>query len=161
MRPWDFLVGALSATYVHATLDAPPLASAENPSPPYVPGQLLPYVAPWVVRGDLGLDGPLVRLGDHDLYGELGVGASFLSERPLPYGQFASPVGVMDARGAIGWGPLELGIDLFNLTDSRYATIEYAYASDWTPTEPPSRLPARHFSAGSPFTFLVSLAVQP
>ncbi len=160
-RPWEFLVGALSVTYVHATLDAPPLASAENPSPPYTPGQLLPYVAPWVVRGDVGLEGPLARLGDHDLTGELGVGASFLSERPLPYGQFASPVGVMDARGAIGWGPVGLAVDLYNLTDSRYAATEYAYASDWTPTAPPSRLPARHFAAGAPFTLLVSLTVQP
>jgi TonB family protein len=160
-RPWDFLLAAFSATYVHATLDAPPLATPENPSPPYTPGQLLPYVAPWVVRGDVGLDGPLATVGDHELRGELGVGASFLSSRPLPYGQFASPVGVMDARGAVSWGPLELAIDLYNLTDSRYAAIEYAFASSWTPDAPPSRLPARHFSAGSPFTLLVTLAVQP
>lgn len=160
-RPWDFLIGALSVTYVHATLDAPPLASASDPQPPYVSGQLLPYVPPWVVRADLGSDGVLTTVLDQELRGELGAGLTLLSSRPLPYGQFAAPVATLDVRGALALGPIELGVDLYNLTDARYAAIEYAYASDWTPTEVPSRLPSRHFSAGAPFTFMVSLTVQP
>lgn len=160
-RPWDFLVGAVSVTYVHATLDAPPLASAADPQPPYVAGQLLPYVPPWVMRADLGSDGVLATVLDQELRGEIGAGFTLLSSRPLPYGQFAAPVATLDARAALGFGPVELGIDLYNLTDARYAAIEYAYASDWTPSEVPSRLPARHFSAGAPFTFMVSLTVQP
>jgi iron complex outermembrane recepter protein len=160
-RPTDFLVGAVSATYVHATLDAPPLGSASDPQPPYVAGQLLPYVPPLVVRADLGIDGTLASALGADITGELGAGVTVLSSRPLPFGQWAAPVGTLDVRGAIGWGPVELGIDLYNVTDSRYAAIEYAYASNWSPDEPPSRLPARHFSAGSPFTFMVSLTVQP
>ncbi len=161
VRPWDFFVGAISATYVHATLDAPPAASATDPEPPYVPGQLLPYVPPLVVRADVGVDGVLTTLLDAELRGELGLGATVLSSRPLPYGQFSAPLGTLDVRGAIGWGPVTIGIDLFNVTDAQVAAIEYAYASNWTPSEAPSRLPARHFSAGSPFTFLASLTVAP
>lgn len=160
-RPVDFLVGAVSATYVHATLDAPPLGDATDPEPPYVAGQLLPYVPPLVVRADLGVEGELATALDAPIFGSLGAGCTVLSSRPLPYGQSSAPVGTLDVRGSIGWGPVSIGIDLYNVTDARYASIEYAYASNWTPTEAPSRLPARHFSAGSPFTFLASITVQP
>lgn len=158
-RPWTFLLGSLSATFVHATLDAPPLASAEDPDPPYRSGQLLPYVAPWVVRADLGAHGPLVHLGDWDLEGRVGVGFSFLSPRPLPFGAFAEPVALLDAQAGVRWGPLEAGVELFNLTDTRFAALEYSFASSWSPAEPPSRLPARHFSAGAPLTVLGTLGV--
>ena len=52
--PARFLHAALSATWVHATLDSPPIATPQNPSPEYVQGQSLPYVPPLVVRTDLG-----------------------------------------------------------------------------------------------------------
>lgn len=161
LRPWDFFVGALSATYVHATLDAPPSPTADDPDPPYQAGQLLPYVPPLVVRADVGVDGVLATLLDAEIRGALGLGVTVLSSRPLPYGQSSAPVGTLDVRGQIGWGPVAVGIDLYNVTDAQYAAIEYAYASNWTPTEAPSRLPARHFSAGAPFTFLANITVSP
>lgn len=158
-RPWSFLVSSLSVTYVRATLDAPPLASAEDPDPPYRSGQLLPYVAPWVVRADVGAHGTLVHLGEWDLEGRIGVGFSFLSPRPLPFGAFADPVALLDAQAGASWGPIEIGVEVFNLTDQRFSAIEYSFASNWSPSEPPSRLPARHQSAGAPLTVMGTLGV--
>src|SRR5690606_21903088 len=40
-RPLPWLLAGLSVTYVHATLDEPPLATAEDPTPPFEPGSLL------------------------------------------------------------------------------------------------------------------------
>ncbi|MDQ3031041.1 MAG: TonB-dependent receptor, partial [Myxococcota bacterium] len=158
-RPWSFLTGAVSFTYVHATLDAPPPPSIADPSPPYEPGQALPYVPPVVVRADLSVGERLFDVLDQPLSGRLGVGVSFLSSRPLPYGLAADPVGLVDVSASVRWSALELSVEIFNLFDNRYAAVEYSYASTWSRDAIPSRVPARHFAAGAPLTVNVSLGV--
>jgi TonB family protein len=166
-QPWPFLTGQLSVTYVHATLDAPPIATIDQPNPPFVQGQLLPYVAPLVVRADLGARERLFDLDGVPFRGRVGAGVSVLSSRPLPYGESAEPVGILDASAGVEWHGIELGVDVFNATNSRYAAVEYAFASDWqdpTFTNQPdglsSRLPARHLAAGQPLTVMVQLGAQ-
>ena len=156
-RPLPWLLTAVSVTFAHATLDAPPLATAEDPRPPYSPGQLLPYVAPWVVRADVSAGERLFDLDGHPFRGRLGAGFSFLSQRPLPYGAFADPVALLDASGSVSWRWLTLGVEVFNVFDQRYAASVFNFASNWDPTGTPSRLPAQHIAAGQPFTLLVSL----
>jgi len=75
-KPVPWLLGSASLTYVHATLDEPPPATAENSSPPFEPGQLLPYVPPVVVRADLGARHALGELGGAKLEGRLDAGFS-------------------------------------------------------------------------------------
>ena len=159
-RPAPWALASLSATYVRATLTAPPTATAENPSPPYVKGQLLPYVPPWVLRGDLGVTRELtLPRGEHmDL--RAGAGATYLSSRPLPYGRFAQTVFLMDASASARWRFLELGLVAFNVLDARYAATEYSFVSDWGNREAPSLVPARHFSAGPPRSFFASLSLH-
>ena len=166
VQPWSFLTGQVSVTYVHATLDAPPIPTLEEPFPPYQPGQLLPYVAPFVLRADLGVRERLFDLDGVPLRGRLGAGVSLLSSRPLPYGERSEPVGLLDASAGLEWHGVELSADVYNATNTRYAAVEYAYASDWqdpTFTNQPggvtSRLPSRHFAAGQPLTVMVQLAV--
>jgi iron complex outermembrane receptor protein len=166
-QPWAWLTGQLSVTYVHATLDAPPVPTIEEPYPPYQPGQLLPYVAPFVLRADLGARERLFDLDGVPFRGRIGAGVSVLSSRPLPYGEHSEPVGLLDASAGVEWHGVELGVDVYNATNSRYAAVEYAYASDWQdatfsnqPDGVTSRLPARHFTAGQPLTVMVQLAVQ-
>ena len=53
-RPTSWLVESLSVTVVDATLLEPPPASAQDPQPPFVKGQQLPFVPPVVLRADLG-----------------------------------------------------------------------------------------------------------
>jgi hypothetical protein len=157
-KPWPWLFAQTSITWVHATLDQPPPASVENPAPAFTPGQLLPYVPPLVVRADIGVNGELYRFSKGALTGRAGVGLTHLSARPLPYSRSANPVTLVDFSGSLRWRFVEVGLDIFNLFDSHFAATEYSFVSDWRTRPAPSLLPARHFSAGPPFTALCNVA---
>lgn len=159
VQPLPWLLGAISVTYVRATLDEPPPASAADPTPAFQPGSLLPYVPPWVVRADLGAHERLFDLDGAPVKGRVGLGFSFLSPRPLPFGQEAAPVALLDASIGVSWRWLSLNVDAFNVFDTRWSATELYFASDWRPSEPASRLPARHISAGAPLTILATLGV--
>ena len=159
-RPWSWSLLSLSVTYVHATLDAPPPATAQNPSPGFVPGQLLPYVPPLVVRADAAVNRELVELWHRPLSGRLGVGFTFLSPRPLPFSQQANPVSLLDLSAGLRWWFVELGIEVYNVAGSRYAATEYSFVSDWGTRDVPSLVPARHIAAGAPRTVLGSLGLH-
>lgn len=162
-RPLDWLVGALSVTVVDATLQEPPPPTADEPQPPFSEGQALPFVPPVVVRADVGARTILAKdLGAHALIGRLGVGASALSARPLPYGDFADPIALLDASAGLRWGAFELGLEAFNLLDAQYAAVELNFPSDWQPDDGlRSRTPARHRAAGAPVSWMLTLAVMP
>ena len=158
-RPLPWALASVSATFVHATLDAPPPATAENPLPPYSPGQRLPYVPPLLVRAELG-GKHTVAVGRERLDGRLGLGLTLLGERPLPYGQAADGVALLDAGASLRWRWFEGGVDAFNLLDARYAATAFSFVSSWSPGAIPSRLPAQHLSAGAPRTVLFNLGVR-
>lgn len=160
-RPLAWLIASGSFTFVDATLLEPPPASAEDPQPPFVQGQSLPFVPPIVVRADLGARHTFVeRLGGRPFSGRAGIGLSYLSARPLPYGDFADPFALLDASVGLGWGPVELGLEMFNLLDAQYAAVEYSFASDWDPNDGVRpRTPARHTAVGAPLSWMVSLGV--
>ena len=159
-RPLPWLVAAASVTYVNAILRAPPPATAENPSPPFVKGQLLPYVPPVVVRGDVGVDKQLALVRGRPLGLRVGVGYSYLSPRPLPYGQFAAPVHLLDASASIRYAMVEVGVEAFNLLARKWAVTEYNFVSDWGTRPIPSLLPARHFAAGPPLSAMGTLTLH-
>lgn len=159
-RPAPWLVESLSVTYVDASLLEPPPATAEEPQPPFERGQSLPFVPPVVLRMDLGARHALGAFGKQALVGKAGAGFSFLSPRPLPYGESADPLALLDASLGVSWRPLELDFELFNVLDSRYAAVEYNFASSWDPAAPRTRTPEQHIAAGAPRTWLVTLGVQ-
>ncbi len=160
-RPVDWFVGALSVTYVDAVLLEAPPPTAEEPDPPFVDGQSLPFVPPWVIRLDSVVE---TELGDatgaHALVGRVGAGFSFLAGRPLPFDQRGEAVYLLDASAGLGWGPVDLNLSAFNLLDLNYAAREYFFVSDWSPDEPVSRVPARHIAAGAPFSLLATVGVN-
>jgi hypothetical protein len=157
-RPTEWLVESLSFTYVNASLLEPPPSTPEEPQPAFVAGQNLPFVPPVVIREDLGFRKTFSEhAGLGKLSGRAGFGLSFLSPRPLPYGAAAAPVALFDASAGVGWGPLDLGFDLYNLFDQQYAALEYNFASHWDPDAPRSRTPVRHVSAGAPRTWMLTL----
>jgi iron complex outermembrane recepter protein len=160
LNPASFLHVGLSATYVHATLDSPPVPTPENPNPPYVSGQSLPYVPPLVVRTDLGAKGSLGKLAGRELQWRAGYGTTFLSSRPLPYGHSSPPVFLVDVLAGLRRDWLELSIDVTNLLGVTYADTEYAFVSYWRTTAVPSRLPARHITAGAPRALFANLTVH-
>lgn len=159
-RPTDWLLTSLSFTYVRATLLEPPPATPEEPNPPFRAGETLPYVSPVVARLDFRIERPLVS----DFYGaelgyRLGTGLTYRHARPLPYGQEGAAVGLLDASAGLVWRGATLTLEAFNLLDRRYPTSELFYVSDFEPSAPSSRVPARHVSAGAPLSFLVTLGI--
>lgn len=161
VRPEPWLIGAASLTFVDAALLEPPPPSAEEPQPPFERGQSLPFLPPIVARVDLGARPRLLRaLWARELFGRAGLGVSYLSPRPLPYGQKSAAVGLVDLSLGLLWGPVELGVELYNLLDAQYAALEYNFASQWDPEAPRSRTPVRHTAAGAPRSLLVTLGVS-
>jgi outer membrane receptor protein involved in Fe transport len=160
-RPMPWLVESFSLTVVDATLLEPPPATAEDPQPPFVRGQRLPFVPPLVLRADVGAQRDLLNVGRaHKLRGRAGLGFSFLSPRPLPYGDHSGALGLLDASLGLGISAFDLTFEGFNLLGRRYAAVEYSFASDWTADDGVRpRTPARHIAAGAPRSFLISLGV--
>lgn len=157
--PTDWANVSLSATYVHATLDSPPIPTPANPSPAYVSGQSLPYVPPVLVRSDVAFTHAIGRAFGKPLTWKAGYGTTFLSSRPLPYGQTSPPVFLLDATLGVRRDWLELSLDAFNLLGARYADTEYAFVSNWQTSAVPSRVPARHITAGTPRALLASVTL--
>lgn len=161
VHPTPWLVAAVSATFVDAELLEPPPATAEEPQPPFEVGQNLAFVPPLVVRLDLGARPRLAAdVGGQELSGRAGLGYSYLSERPLPFGEFSDSVSLLDASAGLVWGPLELGIDVYNLSNQRYAAAELNMPSSWDPNGVRSRTPARHTAAGAPRSWLLTFGVS-
>lgn len=159
-RPNDWLLASASLTAVRATLDAPARATAEDPFPAYERGALLPFVAPITARFDLAVRPQLTEWAGAPVHGRAGVGYSYLSPRPLPFGQRARPVSLVDAQLGLRWRELELVFEAQNLFDSRFAATELHFPSHWDPDSLPSRVPARHIAAGAPRTFLATLGLH-
>ena len=159
-RPLAWLLATVAVTGVHATLDAPPPASPDNPSPPYVRGQLLPYVPPLVIRGTTVADRTLAVVQGIPLRGRLGGGVTFIAPRPLPHRQYSAGILLVDMQAAMRMKHVEVGVDIYNLLDRQYATAEYVFTSDWRTREIPSRTPARHTAAGAPRTVLFTLGLH-
>jgi iron complex outermembrane recepter protein len=119
----------------------------------------LPYVPPVVLRSDVGVFGRLGSFWGQPLDWKVGYATSFLSARPLPYGQFSPPLFLVDATAGVRRDWLELSLDVINLFDARYAATEYAFVSNWLTSPIPSRVPARHISAGPPRAILFNVTV--
>jgi hypothetical protein len=158
-HPLPWLRGLLSATYVHATLDAPPSAAPGGPAA-YVAGEALPYVPPVVVRAEASADEAIAVLGGRPLRLRGSLGFTFLSPRPLPYQDVARAVGLLDASVGVSWGGLDVGLDVLNLLDQRYAALEYAMQATWSPSSSPVSDPSRAFAAGAPLTILATVSAH-
>jgi iron complex outermembrane recepter protein len=127
-------------------------------------GLAIPYVPNWVVRSDTVLHRELpFRLAGSAFKGAAGAGVTYVGKRPLPYNQLSDPVFTIDASATLEWRRFEVGFEVTNLLDNRYRLGEYNYASNF-PTggateQPPTLVPVRHFSAGPPRMFFMTLAV--
>ena len=159
VRPWSWLLATASVTYVHATLSDPPARSASDPNPPLRKGDLLPYVPPVVLRADTSAEHALYNLKGAPVVGRASLGFTYWARRPLPYGDRASPVSLLDLSLRATYRVVSLDASVYNLIGSEYAAQELSYASNWDPNAVPSRLPARHIQAGAPRMFLFTLGI--
>ncbi len=160
-RPVPWLIGSYSVTVVDAELLEPPPPSADDPSPPFTAGQRLPYVPPVVARVDYGVKRSLNhKVAGQRVTGRAGLGLTYLSSRPLPFGKFARPVALADVGAGVQWGAFDLSMDVFNVFDAQYAAVEFNFPSNWSPNRPASRVPQRHTAAGAPLSWMVRLGAR-
>ncbi len=159
-EPLDWLFTQASLTFVRATLLSPPPPSAEDPDPPFVSGQALPFVAPWLYRQDLGARQALGTWLGQALTVFGGAGYTYLGSRPLPFATAAAPVHLLDARAGVEVGRVTFDLNALNLLNLNYAASEFAFPSNWTPNAQSSRLSERHIAAGPPLTLMANLGVR-
>jgi len=117
-------------------------------------------VPPIVVRADLSQGWDPLRW----LHLDHGLGLSYVSPRPLPQSERSAPAFTLDLATSAKAGPVQVGVSVQNLLDSRYPLAEYNFSS-WFPdtsgADFPTRVPARHVIYGAPRTFLASVTFAP
>ncbi|MEM1415173.1 MAG: TonB-dependent receptor, partial [Myxococcota bacterium] len=147
------VLGSLTYTRSHLQPDgANTFALFDGPRLPFIPG--------WLGRLDATGSLPVVvRAQTITLSAALGV--QYVGERPLPLGQVAEPFSLVDVALGARWRFIEVGVALRNLFDARYRSDELNYPSNFRDPElPPSMRPSRHFSAGAPRTYLLTLTLH-
>lgn len=160
-RPTEWLLSSFSVTYVNTALLEPPPATADEPNPPFERGSPLPFVSPLIVRLDASVKRALFQPGaSAPIFGRAGVGMTYLAPPSLPYNQVADPIPLLDASLGLMWSHFELDVSAFNLLNLDYAARQYFFVSNWDAGEAPSRVPARHISAGSPLSVMATLGVK-
>jgi len=118
----------------------------------------LPYVPRWVGRLDAAVSHPVEILGQGFQLGAA-IGVGWLGERPLPLGGVSESVVLADASANLGWSIFQLGVNITNLFDARWASSVFDYQARWDTDLPASGLADNHYSMGAPFSIMVQLAV--
>ena len=149
-EPTDWFVSSASFTYTRAAFVESDAKHAE--------GDLLPYVPQIVVRSDLALTPRLGRALGHDIQSHFGLAFTYLGRRPLPYAEMGHDLFLTDASASLRMGPVETGIEAFNLLDANWYDGEFVYASAFSGAA--SLLPIRHVTVGPPRSLFWSFSVH-
>jgi hypothetical protein len=148
-EPTNWLVSSTSFTYTRAVFD--------DSNAQYAKGDLLPYVPQLVVRSDLALTPVLGKALGHDVQSHFGVAFTYLGRRPLPYAEMGHDVFQTDARVSVRLGPVETGIEAFNLFNADWYDGEFVYASAFSGAA--SLVPVRHVTVGPPRSLFWSFSI--
>lgn len=148
-EPTPWFVSGTSLTYTRATFSAS--------DGRYAAGDLLPYVPQVVVRSDVALTPRWGKWLGYEASSHFGAGLTYLGGRPLPFGEMGHDVFLADVAARLRVGPLETGLDIFNLLDAAWYESESVYSSSFDGAA--SLLPVRHVTVGPPRSLLWSLAL--
>jgi iron complex outermembrane receptor protein len=148
-QPNRWLVSSTSLTYTRAVFTGSDDLYAE--------GALLPYVPQVVARSELALTPTVGKLFERDVQTHLGWGFTYLARRPLPYAEMGHDVFLTDARASVRIGPVETGLEVFNLFDANWYDGEFVYASAFSGAA--SLVPVRHVTVGAPRSLFWSLSI--
>jgi len=130
---------------------------------------LVAYVPGVVLRSDSALftELPWALLGQK-ARAALGLGATYVGPRPLPFGERSDPLLSLDASATLNFSHYELGLTVSNLLDTQYRLGEYNFASDFRSARAqpggssaqPTLVPERTFTAGAPRAIYGSFAIN-
>ncbi len=122
-------------------------------------GLLLPYVPDLVLRSETAVSGDLFSIAGRDVRGTLSAGLGYVGRRALPYGQRSDTIFTVDVGASARWTRYQIGLSSQNLLDRRYRLGEFNYVSDFHSQPYPTLVAARHFTAGAPRTFMLTLTI--
>jgi iron complex outermembrane recepter protein len=123
---------------------------------------LVAYVPGVVLRSDTALFSNLAlpSLGQ-SVRGSLGVGATYVGPRALPYGERSHEIFTLDSSATVNFTHYELGLTVTNLLGTQYRDAEFNYASDFhSPNSQPTLVPERTFTAGAPRAIFGTFALN-
>jgi len=132
-------------------------ASATATRAAFLDGGVVPFAPPLVLRLDGFIDTPFA-VGPLDVVGRAELGTGLVGARPLPFGDTADPVVLVDGAVSMRAGAVRIGLEGANLTDARVADGAFVYASRFEDDD--SRVPARHITAASPRLLQVTLTLS-
>jgi len=149
---WQWLAARASFSYTEAYQNTPTFLD-------FVSTTRLPYVPRWVGRLDAAGHQVAEIAGEQVLF-TAGLGVGWLGERPIPLGQLAPQVVLVDAQVSVEWRGIELAVIGQNLTDARWQSWVSNYVSWFNPALPQSRTPELVYSAGPPLSIMGRLTVR-
>jgi TonB family protein len=150
-KPLDWLLVSSAVSVIEATFDTLVVGV----------GHYVPNVPPILFRLDAIARAPLGRIDGKALTGRFGVGYTFLSGRHLTDTIVGPTSNVLNAKAAVRWRNLELGVDAYNLLAGKYADDAEYYVSNWSTR--PGQQPASqaiHITAAPPLTILGSASLS-
>lgn len=121
-------------------------------------GDQVPFVPPLVIQGDIHYDAKLGEVFGHALGFSVRLTGVGLGERPLPFSETGQAVLLLEGAVGFQWRWIGLSVEVFNLTNSEWRDSEFVYSSNFSPAS--SNVPARHFTAGQPFTLQSTLSIN-
>lgn len=150
-RPVHWLVTSTSLTQVSAVFTEGGAGFEE--------GSLMPYVPRWLVRSDLGAEPRLGSVWDRELVLRLGTAASYLGQRPLPFGELGRDILVFDARAGLRLREVELRLDATNLFGASYYDGQFVQTASFSRGEAASLVPEKLVTLGQPRAFYATLSL--
>jgi TonB family protein len=130
---------------------------------------LVAYVPGVVLRSDSALftELPWALLGQ-TARAALGLGATYVGPRPLPFGERSDSLFTLDASATLNFSHYELALSVSNLLGTQYRLGEYNFASDFRSARAvpggssaqPTLVPERTFTAGAPRAIYGSFAIN-
>ena len=152
LAAWQWLSTRASFSYTEAYAGTPSYFD-------FTSSTRLPYVPRWVGRLDATARQAANIDGESVLF-TIGIGVSWLGERPIPLGQVAPQLGLLDAQISAEWRGIELAVLGQNLTDTRWQSWVSNYVSWFNAELPQSRTPEQVFAAGAPLSITARLTVR-
>jgi hypothetical protein len=120
----------------------------------------VPNVPPILLRVDATVRRRLATIRGRVLTGRVGVGYTFLGKRHLTDSILGPTQNILNATASLRYGPVEAGIDGYNLLNLHYADDEEVYVSNWSVSAATARATqATHLVAAPPLTLLGNLAL--
>ncbi len=89
-----------------------------------------------------------------------GVGVGWLGERPIPLGQIAPPVLLVDAQVAVAWRGIEFAVLGQNLTDARWQSLGLELRLVVRPVAPGLAHAELKYSTGAPLSITGRLTIR-